>query len=334
MAALVEVSGLSKRYDPSPWWMRVLTRRVIAEPVHALRDVSLTVEPSQICCVLGPNGSGKSTLFRILMGLTSPTGGEVTVLGQAPDSRDRSVLRQIGYMPADDRTLFLRLTCAENLRLHAAIQGVPRAESNARVAEALASVGLRHVADRGAFVLSSGMRARLLLARALVHRPELLILDEPTAAIDPVGAFELLDLIQKITEERSLSVLLSSHRLDEIEALHDQLLVLREGAVAYHGPLRAVRRLAGTTRMVLGFSSSERADQAERRCAELDLATTRAHGISHVEISLRDPIRVMELLGRLGPAADLVDHIETREPSLREFLASLNDAASKDSLTA
>lgn len=240
----IDVRGLSKVYEPTPPWMRVLVRSASLVPVTALDDVTFSLAAGEICAVIGPNGAGKSTLFRILTGLTTPSAGTARVLGMDPETDAHRIRRQVGFMPAEDRTLFLRHTCRENLRFHGRLQGIEESTLKQRIDDVLDLVGLGEAKDRTGFALSSGMRSRLMLARALVHEPRVLILDEPTGAVDPIGAHEFLELIIKITAERGTATLISSHRLEEIDALRDNVLLLDRGRVVMSGSLVEFRKIA------------------------------------------------------------------------------------------
>ena len=149
---LVRVVGVCKVYEPSPMWLRFLLRSAITDPVVALDDVNFEVMPGEICAVVGPNGAGKSTLFRVLTGLTTPTKGSATILGIDVVKESTSIRRMIGFMPSDERTLYLRHTCRENLRFHGRLQGMRLRETLARVDETLEQVGLAHAADRKSVV--------------------------------------------------------------------------------------------------------------------------------------------------------------------------------------
>lgn len=234
------VEGVSKVYEPYPPAMRLLLRSPVAFAVHALTDIDLVVEPGSACVVVGPNGAGKSTLFRILTGLTSATDGVARVAGLDVERQTSRVRRVVGFAPAEERTLLLRHTPRENLRFHAAMQGM-RGDVEADIDETLDLVGLGEVRNSAVVALSTGMRARLQLARALVHRPQVLILDEPTSAIDPISARDIIRLVLSIAGERQAATLISSHRLEEIEALRDRLLLLDRGRVVYSGDLDALR---------------------------------------------------------------------------------------------
>jgi ABC-2 type transport system ATP-binding protein len=238
----VSVSHLSKVFLPSPPWMKVLLKSAISEPVVALDDVSFQLRRGEICVVVGPNGAGKSTLFRILTGLTTPSEGQAQILGHDIDDGPR-VRSLLGYMPAEDRNLMLRHTCAQNLAFRGKLQGIPSRALANRVDETLDQVGILHARDQAAVSLSTGMRARLQLAAALLHEPEVLILDEPTSTVDPVGAHELLTLIEELTVARGISIVSSSHRLEEIDALGNKVIFLDRGRVIHDGNLAELRKL-------------------------------------------------------------------------------------------
>lgn len=259
---IVSVQSLSKVYEPSPLWLRFLLRSAVNEPVRALTNVSLDLPAGTICAVVGPNGAGKSTLFRILTSLTTPSDGQALVGGIDVTEDSLAVRRMIGFVPAGDQTLYLRLSCVENLRFHGRLQGMGGHSLHRRINQVLEQVGIGHASERVGFALSAGMRARLLLARALLHRPSLLILDEPTAAVDPVGSHELLQVMQDIVQSEGVTVLLSSHRLEEIEALQDQVVILNQGKIVYHGDLGEFRRQYSHPSISLMFASAAAANHA------------------------------------------------------------------------
>ena len=318
---IVEISGVSKVYEPSPLWMKFLLRSAIEQPVHALQDVSLSVRAGEVCAVVGPNGAGKSTLFRILTGLTTPTTGSATILGLDAEHASQQVRGEVGFMPADDRSLFLRHTCAQNLTFHGRLQGVPAAQLQSRISEALEMVGLAHAHSSAGFALSSGMRARLQLARALLHRPKVLILDEPTGSVDPIGAHQLLNLVESLTHELGLAVLLSSHRLEEIEALRDNVAFLDRGRLVHWGPLATLRSLWELPRLSITFkneaAASEAAECLERfPAAELE---SREGGSLTVATSML----VGEVLAGLGEHVNEIVAVEEQHMPLRDLLAKL-----------
>ena len=318
---IVEVRNLGKTYLPSPWWLRFMLRSAIKDPVVALDDVSFTVHPGTICAVVGPNGAGKSTLFRLLTGLTTATTGGATILGYDAGTAASKIRRHLGFMPSDDRSLWLRQTCAQNLEFHGALQGMTPKQIRNRTIEVLDQVGLAHAVDRVGFALSAGMRARLQLARALLHEPAVVILDEPTATVDPVGAYELLTLIQDLTLAHGLAVLISSHRLEEIEALHDQVLLLDHGRLVHSGNLDSLRETWDKPRITFAFADPDASKRAALLLGHLGL----------VDIDDGDNATVVvttdrsagELLAALGPELDRVRSVHEDRLPLRELLAQM-----------
>ena len=324
----VSVRDLSKFYDPTPGWMRLLVRSSTRKPVVALDSVTFEVNAGQICAIIGPNGAGKSTLFRILTGLTTPTGGETKVLGMNPVTDAHRIRRYVGFMPAEDRTLFLRHNCRENLRFHGRLQGMEGKALKRKTDEMLEVVGLWEARDRTGFALSSGMRARLMLARAILHEPKVLILDEPTGAIDPVAAFDLLKVIQEISSERNLATLISSHRVEEIEALRDNVMLLDRGRVVYWGDLETVRQTWERTRYEVSFSSQEARESAIRRLDGINGAEVER--IGDEGISLVTDEETGRLLARLQNELHAIRSMTQSQMPLRELLRSVLAQSNRD----
>jgi ABC-2 type transport system ATP-binding protein len=201
--------------------------------VPALQPLDLDVERGAIVGILGPNGSGKTTLLRVLAGLQRPTAGRVEVLGRRPD--DRALLTAVAWQPEGALPLPM-LSAREFLQWMGCQLRLPNAESDRRAGHWLGRLGLADVGRRPLRTFSTGMQKRLALAAALLGEPELLLLDEPTAGLDPVGS----QLVMTILLERSRTggtVLLASHHLPEIEQVCSQVLVLQRGVVRARGSL-------------------------------------------------------------------------------------------------
>jgi len=324
---VIRVENVVKVYEPSEWWMRILLRSSVDEPVLALDGVSLDVEQGTICAVVGPNGAGKSTLFRILTGLTTPTSGSASIAGWDCETESAKIRSRVGFMPAEDRTIWLRHTCRENLEFHGRLQGLREAKIQRRVTETLDMVGLGHAADRAGFALSSGMRARLMLARALFHEPDFLILDEPTGAVDPVGSYELIELIKRITREADLAVLLSSHRIDEIEALHDRVLLLNEGRMVFWGDLDVLRSEWEQPHITIDFDTRNAARSAERILSALDGVDTVSCADGQLVLDTELPIG--SLLHQLNGSLDGIESLSRSRMRLQELLAKILRADSE-----
>lgn len=205
-------------------------------PVQALGPVTLEV-PEGSVGLLGPNGAGKSTLLRLAVGLLEPTDGEIRLLGEEPGHGGH---RQVGYVP-EGEARFPGRTGVEN-GVHAArLTGLPRSDAMERTHQMLDYVGLEDERYRQVGTYSSGMRQRLKLAQALVHDPELLVLDEPTEGIDPEGRLQMLDLLTELRDDHGIDLLVSTHLLADVERLAERVVLLEDGDVAAQGPLDELR---------------------------------------------------------------------------------------------
>ena len=213
----------------------------------AVSNLDLTIRAGEVFGLLGPNGAGKTTTVLMLLGLTEPTRGVVRVLGLDPTREPLAVKRHVGYLP-DNVGFYGGMTGRENLRYTAKLNGIGRTAAEARIDELLAEVRLTDAADHKAETYSRGMRQRLGIADALVKSPSVLILDEPTIAIDPAGVEELLALLKRLVAERNLTVLLSSHILGQVQGVCDRVGFFSAGRLVAAGPLDELAR--GTDRTI------------------------------------------------------------------------------------
>jgi ABC-2 type transport system ATP-binding protein len=213
----------------------------------AVSNLDLTIRAGEVFGLLGPNGAGKTTTVLMLLGLTEPTRGVVRVLGMDPTREPLAVKRHVGYLP-DNVGFYGGMTGRENLRYTARLNGIGRSAGEARIDELLAEVRLTDAADHKAETYSRGMRQRLGIADALVKSPSVLILDEPTIAIDPAGVEELLALLKRLVAEHNLTVLLSSHILGQVQGVCDRVGFFSAGRLVAAGPLDELAR--GTDRTI------------------------------------------------------------------------------------
>jgi ABC-type multidrug transport system ATPase subunit len=197
--------------------------------VLALDGLDLDVKPGEIVSALGPNGAGKSTLLRILGTTVLPDAGTASVGGIDVVSDPVAARRQVGLMVGDERSLYWRLSGRGNLAFFAALQGMRRREALTRAGELLELVGLSDAADRHVLGYSSGMRARLSLARALLARPPLLLLDEPTRSLDPLAASDFRKTAGRLAHQHQTGILLATHDLHEAVAVSDRVVILSAG---------------------------------------------------------------------------------------------------------
>lgn len=199
----------------------------------AVDALSLTVRTGETMGLLGPNGAGKTTVVRVLTTLTPLQSGEVSIFGLDARTNTMDIRSNLGYVP-QQLSIESALTGRQNVQWFARLYDVPRKERNARVDEALAAMQLLDVADRLAGTYSGGMVRRLELAQALVNRPSLLILDEPTVGLDPIARDGVWTEVARMQEEFGMTVLLTTHYMEEADALCDRV------ALMHHGTLRAV----------------------------------------------------------------------------------------------
>jgi len=197
-------------------------------PVQALKEVSFHVEPGEIIGLLGPNGAGKTTMMKILTGYLQPTSGTAAVDGLDVVIQALDVQQRIGYLP-ETAPLYPELSVQSYLKLIADLRQVPDEEQPLRLSDAIRATGLENHLTRPIGHLSKGYRQRVGLAQAIVHRPKLLILDEPTIGLDPTQIVEVRHLIRRLAQEST--VLLSTHILSEVEAICDRVVILLNGEV-------------------------------------------------------------------------------------------------------
>ncbi len=242
-AAAVLLQGVRKTYVVRE--RLGLLRGTKRREIPALRGVDLRIERGEFLALLGRNGAGKTTLLKIVATLLLPSAGEVWVEGYEAVRVPKEVRKKIGVVLAGERTLYWKLTGLENLLLFGGLYNLPRKEARRRAWELLSLVGLQEFAHVSVEKYSTGMRKRLSLARALIHRPSLLILDEPTAGLDPQGTAELWEILRDLRAEQRLTVLMATHNMLEAEALPDRLVILEEGRIVAAGTPQAIKEHAG-----------------------------------------------------------------------------------------
>jgi ABC-2 type transport system ATP-binding protein len=228
----------------------------------AVDNLSLSIASGEVFGLLGPNGAGKTTTILMLLGLSEPTSGRAEVVGFDPTRQPLEVKRRVGYLP-DDVGFYAELTGRQNMRYTAALNGIERHEANHRIGELLEQVGLADAADRRVEQYSRGMRQRLGLADALVKDPSVVILDEPTASIDPAGVTEVLALIQSLARENGVTVLLSSHLLHQVHQVCDRVAIFNKGRILAQGRMGQLAEELAGDQLELEVGLDGPADQVE-----------------------------------------------------------------------
>ncbi len=245
--AAVTVSGLTKVF-PVPFHR---------EPVVAVRNLDLRIEPSEVYGLLGPNGSGKSTTLKIILGLVSPTRGRTEIFG-----RDSSLVESreaVGFLP-ENPYFYKYLTGEETLRFFGKLCGLSGSRLRERADELLELVGLTNARDRRLRTYSKGMLQRIGLAQALIHEPKLVVLDEPTAGVDPAGSRDIRNLIIDL-KQRGITVLLSSHLLAQAQEICDRVGILADGVLVREGRLAELIAIENQTELILENASDALVDR-------------------------------------------------------------------------
>ncbi|MFB4301929.1 ABC transporter ATP-binding protein [Actinomadura sp. NTSP31] len=293
MAETIEVSGLRKRYGD----------------VNAVDGVTFAVDEGEFFGILGPNGAGKTTTLEIVEGLRQADEGTVSVLGLPPWPRNPRLLPRIGVQ-LQASSFFERLTAREQLRTFGSLYGVPAKKADAM----LETVGLADKADVRVEKLSGGQAQRLSIACALVHDPELVFLDEPTAALDPQARRNLWDVLRAINTE-GRTIVLTTHYMDEAEMLCDRVAIMDSGRILRLGPPAVlVRGLDAPARISIASGVLTEADA--RRLPGADDAED--DGVS-LTISTRDPSAVVAAMA----AKDALDGVQIRGATLEDVFLEL-----------
>jgi ABC-2 type transport system ATP-binding protein len=289
--------------------------------VRALDGVDVTVAPGTVLGVLGPNGAGKTTLVRCLATLIAPDGGEARVAG-LDVVRDAAALRaRIGlagqYAAVDEM-----LKGTENLVMIGRLYGMPRAEATARAHELLARFSLTDAGDRPAKTYSGGMRRRLDLAAALVARPPVVFLDEPTTGLDPRARLELWETIEDLVRDGT-TVLLTTQYLDEADRLADRIVVVDRGRVIAEGTPDELKDRVGGERLEVVLADPAAADRAVAALADMAAEPPSADE-GRVSLAVRERTgAIVEAVRRLDEAGVAVDDVALRRPTLDDVFLSL-----------
>jgi ABC-type multidrug transport system ATPase subunit len=229
-APIIHVRSLRKSFTLQRGWRETLRHPSRRDTRVALDDISFDVHPGEFFGLLGENGAGKTTLFKILATLIRPDSGLVSVGGFGVEDDPEEIRRLLIPVIPNERSLYWRLSAKENLRLYAALYGLEPGETLRRIADVLALVGLDGVGAKQVGLFSSGMKQRLMIGRALLGRPSVLLLDEPTRSLDPVSARELRTFLkEQIGEAHGTTVLLATHDHEEVTELCDRVAVLDRG---------------------------------------------------------------------------------------------------------
>jgi ABC-2 type transport system ATP-binding protein len=308
MSAAIQVRGLRKTYRPA----------FGGRAVDALAGIDFEVRAGELFGLLGPNGAGKTTTVKILLGLTHPTSGEASLLGLP--ARDPESRRRVGYLPEGHRFPGY-LTARQTLSVFGRMSGVDHATLRARIPGLLERVRLSDWADVKVKKFSKGMTQRLGLASALVHEPEVLLLDEPTDGVDPVGRREIRDLLRG-EAAKGRAVLLNSHLLSEIELTCDRVAVLRKGEVAAMGTVEELtKREERSSSNGYRFAASPLSEELIADLRALGAGPERVNG--HVRLMARDAAHLNQLVDATRARGALLTELTPERTSLEDVFVDL-----------
>ncbi len=291
--------------------------KIYGGKIHALRGVDMRVEPGEVFGLLGPNGAGKSTLVKILMTVISPTKCQGTMLGQPIGHK--ATLTKVGYLPEHHRFPEY-LTGAQIVDYFGALAGTPRAERKRRIGEMLDLVGMGRWADTKIKQYSKGMRQRVGIAQAMINDPDLILMDEPTDGVDPVGRKDIRDVVRTI-RDRGKTVLINSHLLSELEMVCDRVAIMVQGEVRQQGSLDDLT--APHRRYEVSFVGDDQS--AAALLSDMQDVSVQA-GIA--SIPTEDPARMQPVIDRLRASQIIVKGVRAYRPSLEQLFL---DAVGEDS---
>src|SRR5437764_15021717 len=252
---IIEASGLSKTYrvfqkkEGFLGAVRGLFRRQYKE-VRAVDGVSFTIEPGEMVAFLGPNGAGKTTTLKMLSGLIFPSGGVARVLGFVPWERADAFRRRFALVMGQKNQLWWDLPAADSFQLHREIYSLPADDVNRTLGELTEMFGVKELTRQPVRELSLGERMKMELIAALLHRPQLLLLDEPTIGLDVVAQVTIQKCLKEYNATRGVTMLLTSHYMRDVEALCSRVLVITHGKVVYDGLLAGITEQFGRAKLV------------------------------------------------------------------------------------
>ena len=309
-------------------------RLTYADGTEAVRGIDLTVPRGEFFGFLGPNGAGKTTTIKVLATLLQPTGGSVSVNGFDVTDDPRKIRQSIGYM-RQETTIDPELTARENIRFACEAYGVPRGERDERIDELLDLVDLADVGDKKSEGFSGGMKKRLDAATALVHRPPLVFLDEPTTGLDPKARNRLWDYFRKINDQGT-TILLTTQYLEEADQLCDRISVINDGELVATGSPAELKREVGGEILEIeledGADASERAAELARSSGRFDEAAAVEVTDTGLAVTSRDAREVgTDFLVDLRDAGLTVTGFNIRAPTLDDvFLAITGESVDAD----
>ncbi|MFD0962298.1 ABC transporter ATP-binding protein [Paenibacillus chungangensis] len=287
----------------------------------AVNELQLTVARGEVFGLLGPNGAGKTTTILMMLGLTEPASGSISVLGMNPQYESIGIKRRVGYM-ADDIGFYEDRDALDNLMYTARLNGIGEKVAYARAMELLEKVGLADASRKKTGAFSRGMRQRLGLADVLIKQPDMIILDEPTLGIDPEGVRELLELITALSREEGLTVLLSSHHLHQVQQVCDRVGLFVNGKLIACGNIDALsRELIDSGSIMVELEVAGWSDALRQELIAMDgvLAIEAGDGVEAVSVTVTCDRDMTAEIARVAAIKAQLLKISKREYGLDEI---------------
>ncbi len=308
---VLKVDNLTKIFTSGFWPFKTL------QSYTAVKDISFQLKKGEILGFLGPNGAGKTTTIQMLLGTLTPSNGSITYFGTDFAQHRIAALKKVGYASGYDK-LPSRLTVTENLDIVGRICGLSHIHRFQQIEKLLKFFGIWEMCDRQTGTLSAGQATRVMLAKAFISDPEIVLLDEPTASLDPDVAQEVRQFIMLQREQRGISILLTSHNMDEVTELCDRVLVLKNGTIIADNTPDQLAKSTSKVRVHLTISGALDHVLTYLR----DSMMTYTIQANHLTIELDEHV-IAQFLADLGERKIIYSHISIDKPTLEDYFLSI-----------
>lgn len=283
----------------------------------AVNSISFDLKQGEILGFLGPNGAGKTTTIQMLLGTLTPSCGSIDYFGNDFAAYRIASLKKIGYASGYEK-LPSRLTVVENLDIIGRMYGIQKSDRRERIQDLLVFFGIEHMANRPVGTLSAGQSTRVMLAKAFLGRPKIVLLDEPTASLDPDVAFDVRQFILSQRAQKNTAVLITSHNMHEVTQLCDRVLVLKHGSLIANSSPQQLAQTVSKVRMHLMITSSS--DILENYLGETGLIYSKESSQVTIEI---DEDNIASFLATIGEKGITYSHISIDKPTLEDYFLSI-----------
>ncbi|MFI5333407.1 MAG: ABC transporter ATP-binding protein [Candidatus Babeliales bacterium] len=309
--SLLTVKNLTKTYVSGLWPFKARSTYT------AVNNISFDIKHKEILGFLGPNGAGKTTTIQMLLGTLTPSSGAISYFGKDFAQNRIPTLKRIGYASGYDK-LPARLTVMENLDIAGRMYSIPKTQRMEQIATLLKFFGIWELRNRETGSLSAGQSTRVMLAKAFIADPEIVLLDEPTASLDPDIASEVRQFIMSQRNERGTSILITSHNMDEVTELCDRVLVLKKGTIIADNTPEILAQSISKVRIHLTITSG--LDRAISYLRDMQLIYTAESHLLTIDL---DEHAIAQFITQLGEYKIIYSHISIDKPTLEDYFLSI-----------